>query len=45
MDVNTDIYPMEVEQFYGLVIAPASTSNDTRDDFDNFEYINQGNAG
>ena len=41
MDVNTDIYPMEVDAHYAMVLA-SSLNQDDKEDFDIFTYLNEG---
>jgi DNA-directed RNA polymerase I, II, and III subunit RPABC3 len=41
LDVNTDIYPMEVDSYYALALA-TSLNQDGSEDFDVLTYINQG---
>ena len=44
LDVNTDIYPMEKDAFYSMVIAN-SVNLDGSEDFDILRYDHQGSAG
>ena len=43
LDVNTDIYPMVLNEFYKLVLA-TSVNADGSDAFDIIQYENQGSA-
>ncbi len=44
LDVNTDIYPMEVDSFYTMVLA-SSVNSDGSEDFDILRYDHEGVAG
>ena len=44
LDVNTDIYPMEVDGFYSMVLA-SSINADGSEEFDVLRYEHQGGAG
>ena len=44
LDINTDIYPMEKDSFYSMVIAN-SVNLDGTEDFDILRYDHQGQAG
>ena len=43
LDVNTDIYPMAVNEYYRLVLA-SSVNADGSDNFDIIQYENQGSS-
>ena len=44
LDVNTDIYPMEVDSFYTMVLA-SSVNSDGTEDFDILRYDHEGSTG
>ncbi len=43
LDVNTDIYPMDKEGYYSMVIA-SSINQDGSEEFDFFTYHHEGKA-
>ena len=44
LDVNTDIYPMEKDAYYSMVLAN-SVNQDGTEDFDILRYDHQGSSG
>ena len=44
LDVNTDIYPMEKEAYYSMVLA-TSINTDGSEEFDLFRYQHEGSSG
>jgi DNA-directed RNA polymerase I, II, and III subunit RPABC3 len=44
LDVNTEIYPMEKDAHYAMVLA-TSLNQDGSEEFDIFTYMNEGTSG